>query len=141
MNWKRKCRCPECKNKLKDFSVDMDSHKIECIRCNAQLNPLKVFRDSDIVFFSKSLPQDRQEAFLTGLGFERQPDRRTPKPLLYGFLSFLILASIFLGVMLFFSGYRITFLSPIIGGPLLCFGIYQNYKEEKKFRWRRKNGL
>ena len=141
MNWKRKYKCPVCRNKLKDFGVDMETQKIECMRCNAQFNPLQVFRDSDIVLLSKLLSQDRQEAFLTGLGFKRQSARRTPKSLLYSFLSFLILGSIFFSVMLFLSGHRITALSPIIGGPLLCLGIYQDYKKEKNFRWRRKKGL
>lgn len=141
MNLKRKHRCPECRNKLKDFGIYMDSQKIECIKCNAQFSPLQVFRNSDIVFFTKSLPQDKQEAFLIGLGFEKQPVRRTSKSLLCGFLSSLILVSIFFSAMLFLSGHRITFLSPIIGGPLICFGIYQTYKEEKKFRWRGKKNI
>jgi hypothetical protein len=138
MNWKRKNRCPECRNKLKEFGIDMDSKKIECMACNTKFSPLQIFRDSDIIFISKSLPQDKQETFLTELGFEKKTVGRTSKSFLYGFLSILILGSMFFSVMLFLSGHRITFLSPIIGGPLLCLGIYQTYKEEKNFRWRRK---
>jgi hypothetical protein len=63
---------------------------------------------------------------------------RTPKPLLYAFLSFLIAGSVALGIILFIAGYTVTFISPIIGGPLLAIGIYNDYKKEKDSRWRMK---
>ncbi len=140
MHWKRKHRCPECKGKLEDFGVDLNTQKIECMKCHAQFSPLKVFKDSDIVFFSKSLPQEKQKAFLAKLGFERQPVRRTPKPLLYGFLSFIITGGIMFGIILFVSGQRIIAVSPVIGSLLLCLGIYETCKDEEKPRWRRKRG-
>jgi len=140
MNWKRKCRCPECRSKLKDFGVDLDSQKIECVRCHTQFSPLQVYRNSEIVLLSECLPHDKQEAFLSGLGFERQPVRRTPKLLLYSFFSFIIVGGVVFGIILLITGHFITFLSPIIGSVLLCLGIYDSYKDEEKPRWRRRKG-
>ena len=137
MNRKRKSKCPECKGKLTEFGVNVDEGTIECLSCHAQFSPIQVLQDSDIVFSSESLPADKQKAFLTGLGFEKKPVHRTPKSLLYGFLFFLMLGTTFLSVMLALSGYRITSLSPIVGGLLLCYGIYRNYKDEEVSRWRR----
>lgn len=138
MNWKRTCRCPECRSKLTDFGVDLDTLMVECGKCHTRFSPLKVLQDSEIVLLSELLPQKKQEKFLTGLGFEKLAVRRTPKPLLYGFLSFLILGTAFLSVMLAIAGYRITSLSPIIGGLLLSFLIYDNYRDEEKRQWRRR---
>jgi len=138
MNWKRKSKCPECKEKLIQFGVNIDDGTIECLNCHAQFNPVQVLQDSDIVFLSESLPSDKQETFLISLGFEKQPAHRTPKPLLYIFLTFIMLFTTFFSIMLALSGHRITFLSPIIGGLLLCYGIYHNYREEKTYRWLRK---
>lgn len=138
MNWKKTCRCPECRSKLTDFGVDLDALMVECGKCRARFSPLNVFRDTEIVLLSELLSQEKQEVFLAGLGFEKQDVRRIPKPLLYGFLSFLILGTAFLSVMLAIAGYRITSLSPIIGGLLLSFLIYDNYRGEEKTRWRRR---
>ena len=138
MNKKRKSQCPECKVKLTEFGLNIDEGTIECLSCHAHFSPIQVLQDPDIVFFSESLPSEKQEAFLTGLGFEKKPVHRTPKSLLYGFLFFLMLGTAFLSVMLALSGHRITSLSPIGGGLLLCYGIYRNYKGEKVYWWRRR---
>ncbi len=139
MNWKRRYRCPQCGAKLKDFGVDLDAIEVQCPRCHAQFSPLQVFRDSDIVFFSQILPQDRQEAFLTGLGFEKQPVRRTPKFLLYGLLSLFIIGGLAFAIILFFTSERkITAIGPVIGSLLLCSVTYDHYKDEEKPRWRRR---
>ena len=139
MNWKRKNVCPECKGKLTEFGLNVDTGTIECLRCRAQFCPVNVFRDSDIVSFSKQLPADKQEAFLIGLGFQKEPAHRTSEALLYGFLTFLMLGSAFTSVMLALISHRITYLSGIIGGLLLCSTIYSIYKQEEAYRWRRKN--
>jgi hypothetical protein len=136
---RRKYRCPECRAKLKEFGIDLDAIEVQCPRCHAQFSPLQVFKDSDIVFFSQILPQDRQEAFLTRLGFEKQAVRsRIPKALLYSLFSILVLGAAFLSVMLALDGYRIKALGPVLGGLLLCFAIYRDYKDEEKPRWRRR---
>lgn len=139
MSWKRKNVCPECKGKLTEFGLNIDAGTIECLKCHAQFCPLNVFRDSDIVSFSKQLPVDKQEAFLTGLGFEKEPAHRTSETLLYGFLTFLMLGSVSFSLMLAVTGHWITFLSPIIGGLILCYATYDIYKSEEVYRWRRSN--
>lgn len=123
--------------KLAEFGVNLEEGTIECLNCHTKFNPIQVLNDADIVFLSESLPSDKQETYLSGLGFEKQPAHRTPKPLLYGFLSFIMLSTTFFSIILALGGYRITFLSPIIGGFLLCYGIYHDYRKEKAYRWKR----
>ena len=137
MIWKKN-KCPECKGKLTNFGVNMDTQRIECVKCRAQFNPLQVFRDSDIILLSRSLPPEKQEKFLTDLGFERKTIHRTQKWLLYCFIIFLILGSSFCSVIFALTGFGITSVSPFIGGILLCYGIYCNYRNEEKPKWHRK---
>ena len=141
MNRKRKSKCPECKGKLTEFGLDADEGIIECLSCHAQFSPIQVLQDSDIVFFSESLTSDRQEAFLTGLGFEKKPVHRTPKPVLYGFLLFLIGGGVVFSFILFMFGLGIKSISPVIGSLLLSGVIYDYYKDEEKPKWRRRKYL
>lgn len=134
---KRKGKCPGCNGKLAQFGVNIDEGTIECLNCHTKFNPVRVLKDSDIVFLSESLPSDKQGIFLTDLGFEKQPAHRTSKSLLYVFLSFIMLSTIFFSVILALGGHHITFLSPIIGGLLLCYGIYHDYRSESAYQWKR----
>jgi len=138
MNWKRKSKCPECKGKLNEFGVNVDEGTIECLSCHAKFSPIQVLQDSDIVFFSGSLPSDKQETFLTGLGFERKPVRRTPKSVLYGFLIFLIGSGVVFTLLFFLFGLGIKSIGPVIGSLLLSNTVYGYYKEEEKPQWQRK---
>ena len=135
---KRKSKCPECKDKLAEFSLDVDTGTIECLRCHAQFSPINVLRDNDIIYFSKQLPVDKQEAFLTRLGFEKEPAHRTSKSLLHSFLFLIMLSSVIGSVALALIFRRITYLSGIIGGLMLCYAIYDIYKSEEKYKWRRR---
>ena len=138
---KRKSECPECKDKLAKFYLNVDTGTIEYLRYHAQINPVNVLRDSDIVYFSKQLPVDKQEAFLTRLGFEKEPAHRTSEALLYGFLVCIMLGTIFVSVMFSLACHHITYLSGIIGGLFLCYSIYDIYKREEKYKWRRREEI
>ncbi len=135
---KRKSECPECKGKLTQFGLNVDTGIIECPRCHAQFSPLNVLRDSDIVSFSKQLPPDMQEAFLIGLGFEKEPAHRTSEELVHGFLILIMFGSILgsVGLAVFF--HRIRYLSGIIYGLILYYGVNDMYKSQEANKWHRK---
>ena len=135
MNRRRKGRCPNCGCRLTQCGIDADAGKVECLNCHAQLRPREVLQDADIIFASRVLTEDRREVFLAGLGFGKTTCPRTPKLVLCGFLLLLMLGACFLSVMLVFAGHRISFLSPLVGGVLLCLVIYREYRKEGRARW------
>lgn len=138
---KRKSQCPECKGKLTQFGLNVDTGVIECPKCRAQFSPLNVLRDSDIVSFSKQFPPDMQEPFLIGLGFEKEPAHRTSEALVHGLIFFIMLISVFGSVVLAVFFHRITCLFGIIGGLMACDMIYDMYKSEEAYKWHRREDV
>ncbi len=138
MKRKRKNECPECKGKLTKFGLNVDTGTVECLRCHAQFSPINVLRDSDIISFSKQLPPEKQEAFLMGLGFEKEPAHRTSEALVHGLLFFIMFGTVIGSVVLALICRRIIYLSGIIGGLILCNGVYDIYKSEEAYKWHRR---
>ncbi len=101
---RKKNKCPVCNAKIRDFIVDIDAASVRCAQCESEVDANPVFTNSTVNDLAQFLLEDKREAILTKLVFERQHSRRTPRPLLYGLILLLDVPIAVFGIVCLFMG-------------------------------------
>jgi len=139
MKLKKSGLCPCCQKQFKDIEIDFGKCRVRCPTCQTEFYASEVLSDYELLHLAELIPPEERSAFLTKLGFEQKPVRRTPRILVIGFIAFLafaIVATVILHVL--YEEKRFGTLLLPLAGALLIWGVIRMYKEEEKPRWRRK---
>ena len=75
----RSPNCINCTQPLDDIIFDIKEGKVLCPICSFKHNPVELYSDGEIINLATTLIPDDHECFLTKLGFDKKPIRRTPK--------------------------------------------------------------
>ncbi len=115
--------------------MDFDSSRLLCPFCQVCLLTADVFTNSSVDHLALLVPKGHRDAFLAKLGFQRQPVRRTPKPLVW-----LLTVLFFVGALpciLLQEWHRIAKAIAFLFVALFVFSLWKLYKEEETPKWRR----
>ena len=128
-------KCPKCGGKIKDFIVDFEKDLLFCNFCHATFKPEQIFTNKTVNSRAFLIPTEFRDVYLSKLGFERQPIRRTPTIVLW----ILIIITIFgMVTNVFLNWGKITsVLCIIFGGIAFIFTILGYYKAEEKPKWKK----
>ena len=134
-----KLTCPHCQCKLKNFIIDFDPLGIRCEQCDGQIPPEHVFTKSTVNDLLFLIPEEKRETFLSQIGFERRPVRRTSKLVLILFIGLMVTPMLGVGVWSAIVGEKlIRMVYSILGSILVILMILGYYRREAKPKYRKK---
>lgn len=133
----RSPNCINCSYRLDDFIFDIKEGKILCPICSFKHNPVELYSDGEIINLATTLIPDDHEYFLTKLGFDKKPIRRTPKSGVI-FLSIIMVLGAIMAVALLDINIVLKLILIPVAVALTIWQILKDYKDEEKPKWYRK---